>query len=452
MSKYTRFSSHAGMAVMGAFFRRLWAEVEQRVQIRQKTRTHPPIQKLLLAVINILAGGQGVSTINTILRHDPALLRALGSKGWVDQSLVSTTLNRCSAQNVEEMRQSLNALLAQHGQCVHHFEHQRTPLLLDIDLTGLLAGRQGEGATKGYFSGHPGSRGRQLVRVLATDYDEVILERLYPGNFQLHHVLEAVLKEVEEILNLTPEQRARTLLRLDAGGGYDATVNLVLAREYLLLTKVNSWSRSDKLAHSVQTWYADPKEPDREWGWPEEPHDYVRETQQIVCRHQRDGKWHYWTLVSNAGDALLSRLAQQPVHKKVTAQERLLLIAYAYDGRGGGVETSFKDSKNGLGLTKRNKQLFAAQEMLVLLSELAYNFLTWARRRLAQVDARWAQYGPLRLIRDVGGIPGEVHPPCFYRRRFKIVLYGDDPLTKRFVHAFSQGFPSTDLRLILYKT
>jgi hypothetical protein len=32
-----------------------------------------------------------------------------------------------------------------------------------------------------------------------------------------------------------------------------------------------------------------------------------------------------------------------------------------YDARGGGVETSFKDDKQGLGLTKRSKKRFSAQ-------------------------------------------------------------------------------------------
>jgi len=45
-----------------------------------------------------------------------------------------------------------------------------------------------------------------------------------------------------------------------------------------------------------------------------------------------------------------------------------VLLAYVtfYDQRGGGIETSFKGDKQGLGLTKRNKKRFEAQHMLVL--------------------------------------------------------------------------------------
>ncbi len=38
-----------------------------------------------------------------------------------------------------------------------------------------------------------------------------------------------------------------------------------------------------------------------------------------------------------------------------------------YDQRGGGVETSFKGDKQGLGIGKRSKKRFAAQQMVMLL-------------------------------------------------------------------------------------
>jgi len=452
MGKYTRFSARAGMAAMGGYFRGLWAEVEQRVHIRQKTIHYPPEQKLLLAALDILAGGQGIVEINTRLRDDAGFLQAFGCQGCADQSVVSETLNACDEANVAEMRQSLRALLERHGQCLQPHAHQRTPLLLDIDLTGLVAGRQGEGVTKGYFSGKKGARGRQLARVLATDYDEVVCEHLYPGKVQLPHVVEELLDETEAILQLTPERRQRTILRVDAGAGSDAQIDLLLGREYRLLTKVTSSSRSAKLARSVKTWYQDPKDPSREWGWPETPHAYVRATRQVVARRQREGQWHYRVLVTNLSDAMLCRLARQPVRDDVTERERLFLIAYAYDLRGGGVETSFKNSKCGLGIMKRNKKRFAAQAMLVQLAALAYNFLTWVRRHLAQSDGKWAEYGPLRLVRDVGQIPGLIRLPRQGQEQLKIVLNKGHPLATRFVHALVKSPLSGDLVLILGQT
>lgn len=452
MGKYTRFSARAGMAAMGGRFRRLWAEVEQRVHIHQKTITYPPQEKLLLVALDILAGGQGIVEINTRLRCDAGFLQAFGCQGCADQSVVSETLNACDAQNVSEMRQALRALLEHYGHSPRHHGQQRTPLLLDIDLTGLLAGGQGEGVTKGYYSGAKGARGRQLARVLATDYDEVVYERLYPGNEQLPHVLEEVLAATEEILGLTPERRQRTILRLDAGAGSDAQIEGLLARGYRLLTKVTSSSRSKKLAATVGDWHRDPKDPSREWGWPTLPHPYAHQTCQVVCRRQRQGQWRYRVLVTNLNDAMLCRLARQPVREEVTEEERLFLMAYAYDLRGGGVETSFKGSKQGLGVMKRNKKSFAAQEMLVLLGGLAYNFLTWVGGELAQTDRQWADYGPLRLVRDVGHIPGLICLPRHPGGRLRIVLNEDHPLALRFLHALANAPPVGDLVLNLGKT
>ena len=45
-------------------------------------------------------------------------------------------------------------------------------------MTGLSAGRLGEGVSKGYFAGERNRRGRQLGRVLASWYDEIVVDRL----------------------------------------------------------------------------------------------------------------------------------------------------------------------------------------------------------------------------------------------------------------------------------
>jgi hypothetical protein len=48
------------------------------VQIRQKVIKHKPLDKLLDAFINILAGGHGMVEVNTRVRPDEALQRAFG--------------------------------------------------------------------------------------------------------------------------------------------------------------------------------------------------------------------------------------------------------------------------------------------------------------------------------------------------------------------------------------
>jgi hypothetical protein len=77
------------------------------------------------------------------------------------------------------------------------------------------------------------------------------------------------------------------------------------------------------------------------------------------------------------------------------------LLAYVTfsDQRGGGIETTCKGDKQGLGLTKRNKKRFEAQHMLTLLGSLAHNVVVWARHWLAVPQVQ--QCGILRMVRDV---------------------------------------------------
>ena len=86
----------------------------------------------------------------------------------------------------------------------------------------------------------------------------------------------------------------------------------------------------------------------------------------------------------------------------------MLAALYANDLRDGGVETSIKGSKQGLGLTKRNKKRFCAQEMLVLLAQLAYNLIIWTRNLLALHTPALQRFGLLRMVRDVFHIIGRV--------------------------------------------
>lgn len=74
----------------------------------------------------------------------------------------------------------------------------------------------------------------------------------------------------------------------------------------------------------------------------------------------------------------------------------------------GGVETANKGDQQGLGLAKRNKQRFEAQQMQVYLEELAPQVLIWTRRWLLLRAPVLQRYGILRLVRDAFGIVGIV--------------------------------------------
>ena len=86
MSKYTTFSPRCSLAAVGLLMRQMgiWAVVERGVHIKQKTVKHSPLEKLLDAFINILAGGQGLCEVNTRVRLDRALQRAFGRARCAD--------------------------------------------------------------------------------------------------------------------------------------------------------------------------------------------------------------------------------------------------------------------------------------------------------------------------------------------------------------------------------
>jgi len=89
----------------------------------------------------------------------------------------------------------------------------------------------------GYFANQRNRRGRQLGRVLASRYEEIVVDRLFDGKTQLTRALRPLVQAAEQPLQMDRAQRRRTLVRVDAGGGSPALVNWLLKRGYQLLCK-----------------------------------------------------------------------------------------------------------------------------------------------------------------------------------------------------------------------
>jgi hypothetical protein len=70
------------------------------------------------------------------------------------------------------------------------------------------------------------------LRVLATHYDEIVVDRLYEDKCQLDASLGELVTLAEQALALTETQRKRTILRIDGGGSDDKNINALLARDY----------------------------------------------------------------------------------------------------------------------------------------------------------------------------------------------------------------------------
>lgn len=396
---------HATLVALGLKVQQLdlFRPIREQVHIKQKTVRYTPIDKLYDAWIAILAGAQGLVEVNTRLRSDPALQAAFGRPACAEQSVIQETLDACDTATVQQMEQALTTIFQQHSQAYRH-DYAQHLQILDIDITGLPCGPKAAFATKGYFAKQRNRRGRQLGRVLATHYQELVVEHLVPGTDQLSKVLRPVVEATEQVLALDATRRARTLIRVDAGGGSVDDINWLLGRGYQLLAKEYSGKRAHKLAATVVDWLDDPRVPGRQIGWvPEAAAEYVRPVLRIAVRcPKKNGQWGIGVLIAaNATDARLS-LGTPP------SAAHLLTTVYRYDARGGGVETANKEDKQGLGIGKRNKKRFAAQQVVGQLGRLAHNLVVWARQWLAAEAPAVAQVGVKRLVRDVFHVNGVV--------------------------------------------
>jgi hypothetical protein len=139
-------------------------------------------------------------------------------------------------------------------------------------------------------------------------------------------------------------------------------------------------------------------------------------------------------LVFTLPDQTLLWLGRHPFRYHPTPEPVLLAALAAYDLRSGGAETMFKSSKQGLGLTKRNKRHFAAQEMLVLLAQLAYNLIAWTHDLFAEAPNKLRTFGVLRMVRDAFHIPGRLELDT-QGHLLQIVLCAKHPLA----HSFTLG-------------
>jgi hypothetical protein len=227
------YTPRATLCALGLKVRslKLFDTISEHVRIRQKTIRHTPLEKMQDAFIAILAGAHGLCEVNTRVRSDEALQRAFGRQSCAEQSVVQETLDRCTAENVRQMEEAVDAIFRTHSRAYRH-DYKRGLLLLDLDLTGLPCGRSAERAAKGYLSGYGIRRGRQMGRVMAPAYDEVVVDRLHPGNLQLRDTLPHLVEALERTLELEEAKRRRTVLRIDAGGGSMNGINWLLRRGY----------------------------------------------------------------------------------------------------------------------------------------------------------------------------------------------------------------------------
>jgi len=430
----------------------LFEPIRRQVKIAQKKVKYSPTEKLMDGFIAILAGAHGLVEINKRVRPDRGLQIAFGRSGCAEQSVVQDTLDACTEQNVAQMHEAMALIYRQHSQGYHHRYDQQWQLL-DIDMTGRPCGQKAAFASKGYFAKQRNRRGRQVGYVLATHYEEIVVERLFAGTTQLPTALRPLVEAAAQTLALDEQKRQRTILRIDSGGGSVADVNWALAQGYQLHCKDYSGTRAKILADSVTEWLTDPADPNRQIGWVTAGADiYCRPVKRIAVRcRKNNGQWGVGVILSTLSVQDVLQLTQQSEEQAQDPTAVLLAYVHFYDQRGGGVEIEIKEDKQGLGTTKRNKKRFEAQQMVIQLEALAHNSLVWARHWLTLHWPTIARFGMLRLVRDVFHMNGLIlldHKA----QVFQIILNQADPLARKLYSGFAALLAQQQLAVTLGET
>jgi hypothetical protein len=101
------------------------------------------------AFLLILAGYPSLYLLNQHLRPDHQLSQAWGRSMLADQSSVSRVLDAFDQPGLAGLSQIAWQFWSQHSQLSQH--NWRKTLLVDLDLTPLLASEKAQASTKGYL-------------------------------------------------------------------------------------------------------------------------------------------------------------------------------------------------------------------------------------------------------------------------------------------------------------
>ncbi len=392
-------SAHASLCVLGAHLRRtgFFAPLEERVRIKQKVLKYTAVQKLEMLFVALLAGAKAVAQTATTTRIDPALCRAFGLPGCAEQSVIADTLDAATAQDVTALQEAVTAVFGRYSQARRH-DTRRELLVIDVDLSPLPASAHAEGSTRGYLGRCRSKTGRKLVRVRAAQYQETIWETVVPAReVESLPLLQEAIAHLERVLDLQGEdaaataKRARVEIRLDSGWGTDTILPWLLGRGYQVTGKFRSPARVRALLKDIADWHPT-SSPARTVAVVPHPVAFDRPLRQYAVRtpsRQTTSGYYDAVVFTSRTDLSMTEVVDH------------------YDGRAG-MEADLKGDKRGLGLGVIRKRRLAAQQVVVLLMQLAHNVLVWARTWLAAGAPRLRRCGIVRLIQEVWAIPGRV--------------------------------------------
>jgi DDE family transposase len=215
-----------------------------------------------------------------------------------------------------------------------------------------------------------------------------LVSLLSPGNQTRQACRRPTVATVERVLGWTPAPRRHTVLRLDGGFGTDANCNWALWHGYQVLGKGYSGTRAKAFARAVPRW--EERRPGERWIAPAPtPLRDDRRTQTAVLKWKSEkGTYGHSLWTTSLLESSLGELAEADEDRAA-------------------IEAEIKADKGGLQVHRRRKQRLAAQEALVLLTDLAHNLLAWTRDWLFH-DSPFADAGIYRMVKELLPIPGKV--------------------------------------------
>ena len=151
--KSKAMTSHVPLAALGyALGRAGVLSPLHEVALPIKALDHSPGEKLIEALVLILAGGRATWRAELLLRSNKSLARGWVQEQFAEQSTLARTLDAFDEVSIASLRAAFEAILRSYGGALSH-DYRGGDLWLDGDLTGLLASRRAKGSTKGYFAG-----------------------------------------------------------------------------------------------------------------------------------------------------------------------------------------------------------------------------------------------------------------------------------------------------------
>ncbi len=394
MAKSTTLTTtRARLCALGAYLRRrcFVAPCHEQVKMAQKVVQYRPPETRLEGLVGRLGGAKTIAQSHVTITGDPAVQRACGRKGCADPSTIARTLHAGTADHVAQLARLGGGYLKRDGRTPRHPCHEAL-LWVDAEVTPVPIGPKAEGRERAWMGRHRSKTGRQTLRVSASDSREILHEPLRRGKAAAVPALKAALVELETQLGGTRELRQRIVIRLDGGFGSTAVLNGRLSRGYPVVATISHRGRVRKVRQQVGPWQPTASE-GRELAAVVAPLRVCRNTRPGVIRtpKEKGGSQH--------AVRVTTWLDLPPAEVAETSDQRAMLDA------------TVGQDKQGLGLVKRRQHQGEAPQMVWRLARLAHHLRLWSTRWRSRVPAtRWRlrRYGVVRLLQDVGPVPGGI--------------------------------------------